>query len=1335
MTKRSFYRAGGLGVLLLVFLAARMPVRGEAMLELFQVDWNDLIQKMPELAEAGYTSLWLPPPAKGSSVFSVGYDLFDPFDLGDKNQRGTIPTKYGTKAQLIQVVQTAHQYGIRVYFDMISNHRAFDVPGYDANTPTNLYPAMIPKDFHLQTISGGFYRNWPSVQDYNNQWDVQYESLSGLIDIANEPGSVNGNFGNTLGSTTTKPTFIRQPSNPEYYMDPTQPNIGGGWRPFNGTNGIPVSEYVESYEIRAAMWTLYTTKCDGFRLDAVKHVPSNFYGSSANVWAGYTGGIQAIFDWVHGYGTNFNSNYVETDDCRNSCFDSETPRNDALLFGEHLGEPPTFAEYISAGMRLMNVPMRTAVNSWAGGGSGTGLDQRDIGSFGADQGVQFAQDQDASFCCINNRTLVNAYDFMHEGIPMVYSDNFNFAGSPSSSSTFPIVPYANYLGQFGDNQIPEIAYLHNQLARGGTRSRWSDANIVAWERYDYRDVNNGDAFTNADATVMLFVANNNAGYPGDINFDDGISRTSDGYYTCVPNGNPSRGYAMRVGFPPGSVLSQLASSAPGNNRACPKLLVHYATTSSSTATSTANQATPMNRQLLVNSTPPTGGGAIELNVPSGSWVVYGYQWPQASQANALTNAISLRQGGSVVPTMTIYRHDGVNGDSGFNPLYPFKMRGSVDAAGNVIRYAGEGNVPTMTNTYAIRVPVVTNGQFDVLMRCDASAVNVLAKMDGGMDLNSQMGIGNTNGFERRDNRPGTATDVFLGYEQAGYQFRTGPEKFAAKNVSRNNVTSLGAETYVYTTGGTNTSVNGGGNGANINTSTATWIYHDPAASATISGGPATQMNPTNPAPSQAVDIWVKVGYNFSTNLCCIYYTIDGSDPEGAFGVGEGTTKVATAAYAGHDNSDSTISWFKGTIPGANQMTGVQVRYKVGVYENNIGTIADSDDSKLYGLTQFAITNFDPTAVTVWTQNDRNTNNTQTGLSTGFHILRSRSFLPRSGKSGVYNTFLQTFYYDGQLPTGVIAFPTTDGTVLNGSTYQVVVRADSLVTEVDYTITDTNGQTTGIAGAVTPDGGLSQQYTNYPQEFRFNYNPVASSGTATISVTLKTLASSVNSNRVTTLTRTVQAQAPLNVVEISNPSTDGSVLVLNQNDTFTIQTCFTPTLTTSDSNLFSIYINGVLQPRSGYIFRPPGSVAGCPGMRNLLYAWANATSGTNTIQVVFTNGLTLTDTRTVAVARIGDPTDSDGDGVPNWMEVLAGTNPYDANSFLHITSLTPGNPVEVVWSSVPNKTYQIFSTTNLALPMSPIPDAIVTGDPSNAVSEWFDPSPDATNKFYRIQAQP
>src|SRR6185436_6104419 len=610
------------------------------MLELFNVNWDELIQKMPEIAEAGYDSLWLPPPSKGSSVYSVGYDSFDPFDLGDKNQRGTVPTRWGTKAQLLQVVEIAHRFGIRVYFDHVMNHRAFDTPGYDANTPTNLYPGMVPGDFHLQTV-GPYFRNWPSVQDYGNQWDVQYESLSGLMDIANEPGSTNGNFGNSLGNMIQKPVFLRHPANRDYYMNTNLPVISGPWHPFDGTNGTPVPEDVNAYLIRAALWTLYTTKCDGFRLDAVKHVPSPFFGDSSDSPNGFAGGVQAMFDYVHGYGNNVTANgYVEPDDNRNRVFDTETPGNDAMLFGERLGSPPSYSEYLTRGMRLLNAPQqRWMSNAQGGGASLSGLDGRDFapgGAFSQVQAVQFAQSQDQSSCCATHRELQNAYYFLHEGLPEIYSDGYNQSQAPPGQFPFPNNSFANYLGEFGDNQMPDIAWLHHQLARGGTRSRWSDQNVVAFERYDYRDVatpaHYAEAYTNADATVVLFAMNDKYSFPGDISFDDGITQTSDGYYGSAPVSN-SRNCGLGVQFPPGSVLAQLASSTPGADRAYPKLLVHRATTDHQAAVNSANDPNPVNRLLYVNTPPPPGGGAIEFLIPSGGWVMYGYQWPEASRAS------------------------------------------------------------------------------------------------------------------------------------------------------------------------------------------------------------------------------------------------------------------------------------------------------------------------------------------------------------------------------------------------------------------------------------------------------------------------------------------------------------------------------------------------------------------------------------------------------------------------------------------------------------------------------------------------------------------------------
>jgi glycosidase len=689
-------------VLLFLVGFAVPPSRADAMLQLFNVNWDELITKMPEIAEAGYTSLWLPPPTKGGSGYSVGYDVFDPFDLGDKDQRGTVRTRYGTKAQLVRAVEMAHRFGIRVYFDNIMNHRGFDVPQYNSSTPSNVYPGMVTGDFHLQRISGGFYRNWGNIGNWNDTFEIQNNPLGGLIDIAME--SPNINFGSNYKDQAPSPFFIRHPSNPEHYYDTNLPSFSGGMHGFNGTNGDPIAENTASYLIRSVLYLLDQTKCDGFRLDAVKHVPDYFFGDYGSATANrYCGRIQAMFDWVHGYGNNVLGNgYVEGDDNRNSNYDAEAVRNDALLFGEHLGEPPSYDGYLGRGMRLLDNPLRDNLNNILGNPSASlaGYEQRDAGGFSAPNRVMHAQSHDNAFAA--RRELQNAYYFFREGIPLIYSDGYN---QESGDNPFPRVASAPYLGQFGDNKMPDLAWLHGQLARGGTRSRWGDSDIVAFERYDYRE--SGSA---ADQTVVLFVMNDNYGNPGDISFDDGVSHNSAGtYYECFPVVN-SRGQGLVVGFPPGSVLVQLADG-PGKDRACSKLLVRQATSSKTEAENTKNDPNPTNRKVYVGSqTLASGGGAIECKIPSGGYVAYAYQSPEASRASG-RDVIIFRHNGNQVPTMTVTRTDGRNGDSGFNPLYPFKMRGSVNQFGNVVRGSN-----VATRTYAIDVPIVTNALMDIVRR-------------------------------------------------------------------------------------------------------------------------------------------------------------------------------------------------------------------------------------------------------------------------------------------------------------------------------------------------------------------------------------------------------------------------------------------------------------------------------------------------------------------------------------------------------------------------------------------------------------------------------------------
>lgn len=51
--------------------------------------------------------------------YSVGYDPYDLFDLGEFDQKGTVPTKYGTKEQYLDATKTLKRKGIRVVADKI----------------------------------------------------------------------------------------------------------------------------------------------------------------------------------------------------------------------------------------------------------------------------------------------------------------------------------------------------------------------------------------------------------------------------------------------------------------------------------------------------------------------------------------------------------------------------------------------------------------------------------------------------------------------------------------------------------------------------------------------------------------------------------------------------------------------------------------------------------------------------------------------------------------------------------------------------------------------------------------------------------------------------------------------------------------------------------------------------------------------------------------------------------------------------------------------------------------------------------------------------------------
>ena len=67
--------------------------------------WNKLKVQAPSFSNLGVTLVWLPPAYKGAGgVHDVGYGVYDLYDLGEFDQKGTIPTKYGTKQEYLDAI-------------------------------------------------------------------------------------------------------------------------------------------------------------------------------------------------------------------------------------------------------------------------------------------------------------------------------------------------------------------------------------------------------------------------------------------------------------------------------------------------------------------------------------------------------------------------------------------------------------------------------------------------------------------------------------------------------------------------------------------------------------------------------------------------------------------------------------------------------------------------------------------------------------------------------------------------------------------------------------------------------------------------------------------------------------------------------------------------------------------------------------------------------------------------------------------------------------------------------------------------------------------------------
>jgi alpha-amylase len=101
--------------------------------------WDHLAAQARALSLAGFTAVWLPPRAEDRlRVRPAGGRLrpFDDYDIGSRNQKGSVPTRYGTREQLLRCVAILRANGLDVYLDMVEHQRIGDVTPFVFRYPS-----------------------------------------------------------------------------------------------------------------------------------------------------------------------------------------------------------------------------------------------------------------------------------------------------------------------------------------------------------------------------------------------------------------------------------------------------------------------------------------------------------------------------------------------------------------------------------------------------------------------------------------------------------------------------------------------------------------------------------------------------------------------------------------------------------------------------------------------------------------------------------------------------------------------------------------------------------------------------------------------------------------------------------------------------------------------------------------------------------------------------------------------------------------------------------------------------------------------------------------------
>jgi alpha-amylase len=223
--------------------------------------WSKVETSAPELADAGFTALWLPPAYKGfAGSYDVGYGVYDLFDLGEFDQKGSVRTKYGTRQQYLDAIKSLQKHGLQVYADGVLNHKmGGDRTETPKATPFSQDNRLHPKG-GLQEIKTYSHYNFPGRQGKYSNFEWHWWHFD-AVDY------------NEYNSGDRGTIYLLEGKKFDDYVALEK----GNFAYLMGCDLDFQNEWVRGEITHWGKWYLDTTNVNGFRLDAIKHISSWFF--------------------------------------------------------------------------------------------------------------------------------------------------------------------------------------------------------------------------------------------------------------------------------------------------------------------------------------------------------------------------------------------------------------------------------------------------------------------------------------------------------------------------------------------------------------------------------------------------------------------------------------------------------------------------------------------------------------------------------------------------------------------------------------------------------------------------------------------------------------------------------------------------------------------------------------------------------------------------------------------------------------------------------------------------------------------------------------------------